>query len=100
MDTVTTQLISDYLSGQPVVKAWVFGSYARGEEQDDSDIDLIVRFDRTRAKVGLFKYATMMLELENLLHRPVDLVEEGALLPYAERTAQQDKQLIYERNRP
>ena len=46
--------ISEYFATQPVLKAWVFGSFARGEEREDSDIDLIVRFDRENAKVGLF----------------------------------------------
>ena len=90
--------ISEYFATQPVLKAWVFGSFARGEEREDSDIDLIVRFDRENAKVGLFKYAAIVLDLEKLLNRQVDLVEEGALLPFAERTANRDKKLIYERS--
>ncbi|MCR4660210.1 MAG: nucleotidyltransferase domain-containing protein [Bacteroidales bacterium] len=99
MDAILTQQISDYFATQPVLKAWVFGSYARGEERKDSDIDLLVQFDRKNAKVGMFKYCAMILDLENILHRGVDLVEEGALLPFAERTANKDKKLIYERNR-
>lgn len=98
MKQQVTEQISQYLSTQPVLKAWVFGSFARGEEQPDSDIDLLVRFDRKNAKIGLFKYASIITDLENLLHRKVDLVEEGALLPFAERTANQDKRLIYERS--
>ncbi len=82
-----------------MLKAWVFGSFARGEERPDSDIDLLVAFDRKNAKVGLFKYAAMTIDLENLLQREVDLVEDGALLPFAERTANRDKKLIYERPR-
>ena len=94
-----TQQISDYLATQPVLRAWIFGSFARGEEREDSDIDLMVQFDRENAKIGLLKYSAMILDLENLLHREVDLVEEGALLPFAERTANKEKKLIYERNR-
>lgn len=82
-----------------MLKAWVFGSYARGEEREDSDIDLLVQFDRENAKVGLFKYASIMLDLEEIFHREIDLVEDGALLPFAERTANRDKKLIYERKR-
>lgn len=92
-----TQQIRNYLATQPVLKAWVFGSFARGEERPDSDIDLLVSFDRQNAKVGLLKYASMILDLEKLLGKEVDLVEEGALLPFAERTANRDKKLIYER---
>ncbi len=94
-----TQQISDYLATQPVLRAWIFGSFARGEEREDSDIDLLVQFDRENAKIGLFRYSAMILDLEKILHREVDLVEEGALLPFAERTANKEKKLIYERNR-
>lgn len=97
MDAQMTNVIANYLSGQPVLKAWVFGSFARGEEREDSDIDLLVQFDHKNAKIGLFKYAAMIIDLEKLLHREVDLVEEGTLFPFAERTANKDKKLIYER---
>lgn len=97
MDIGLRNSISKYMENQPVLEAWVFGSYARGEERPDSDIDLLIEFDRKNARVGLFKYASMIMELEELLHLKVDLVEEGALLPYAEVTANQDRQLIYER---
>lgn len=97
MNSAITQQISNYLATQPVLKAWVFGSFARGEERPDSDIDLLVTFDRKNAKVGLLKYASMILDLEKILGKEVDLVEEGALLPFAERTADIDKKLIYER---
>ena len=98
MDQKLTEQISQYLATQPVLKAWVFGSFARNEERPDSDIDLLIQFDRKNAKIGLFKYASMIIDLENILHREVDLVEDGALLPYAERTANKDKKLIYERS--
>ena len=97
MDSQLTKQISDYFATQPVLKAWVFGSYARGEQRDNSDIDILVQFDHEHAKIGLFKYSAMILDLERLLHREVDLVEDGQLLPFAERTANKDKKLIYER---
>ena len=97
MDTAMTKQIADYFSTQPVLKAWIFGSFARGEERPDSDIDLLVSFDRENAKVGLFKYCAIIMDLEKMLNRQVDLVEEGGLLPFAERTANKDKKLIYER---
>ena len=89
--------IAEYLATQPVTKAWLFGSYARGEQREDSDVDLLVEFDRAHAKVGLLKYAAIIIDLEKMLNREVDLVETGALLPWAEETANRDKKLIYER---
>lgn len=80
----------------PIEKAWLFGSYSRGEERPDSDIDLLVRFD-SDARISLFKYAAIILTLESELGKKVDLVQEGSLLPFAAKTANEDKILIYER---
>ncbi len=84
------------LATLPVEKAWLFGSYSRGEEQPDSDIDLLVRFDAD-ARISLFKYAGIILALEAAMGKEVDLVQEGSLLPFAAKTAEEDKILIYER---
>ena len=84
------------LATLPVEKAWLFGSYSRGEERPDSDIDLLVRFDE-EAKISLFKYASIILTLEAAMGKDVDLVQEGSLLPFAAKTADEDKILIYER---
>ena len=91
-----TQLIADYFSTQPILKAWLFGSFARGEETPLSDVDLLVVYDDT-ARVSLLKHASMICDLEKLLNRSVDLVEEGTLLPFAVESANRDKILIYER---
>ena len=81
---------------QPVLKAWLFGSFARGEASADSDVDLLVEFDHSKP-IGLFRYARMWRELSEILGCRVDMVEEGTLRPLAEQTANNDKKLIYER---
>ena len=91
-----TQQIAEYFKTQPVLKAWLFGSYARGEEREDSDIDLLVKFDRS-IPIGLFAYLRIHRELEEKLGRKVDLVEEGTLRPAAQSTANRDLRVIYER---
>lgn len=91
-----TQIIADYFKTQPVVKAWLFGSFARGEERPDSDVDILVTLDQD-AHVGLFKLSGMHLELQDLLQKPVDLVTDKGLLPFARKNVEHDKQLIYER---
>ena len=55
---------------------YVFGSYARGEANADSDIDLLVRYATTP---GIFEFVSLKQYLEESLGRPVDLVTEGAL---------------------
>ena len=94
---VMTQQIADYFKTQPVLKAWLFGSFARGEEQDDSDVDLLVKFDRS-IPIGLFAFARMHRELEERVGRKVDLVEEGTLRPAVQKTANRDMKVIYERS--
>lgn len=91
-----TQIIADYFKTQPIQKAWLFGSFSRGEEHPNSDVDLLVVYD-DKARVSLLKHAAMICDLEKLLNRPVDLVQDGTLLPFAVKSANHDKKLIYER---
>ena len=95
MNQELSRTISNYFKTQPVEKAWVFGSFSRGEERADSDVDIMITLI-PGIRMGL-KFFAMNLELEKLLHRPVDLVIEGDLLPYAEKTANRDKVLVYAR---
>jgi len=90
-------VIADYFKTQPVVKAWLFGSFARGEETPLSDVDLLVQYDEDG--ISLLKHAAMICELEKLLNRPVDIVEDGTLRPRVRERVNQDRKLIYERER-
>ena len=95
MNQEVSRTISNYFKTQPVEKAWVFGSFSRGEERADSDIDIMITLI-PGTRMGL-RFFAMNLELEKLLNRPVDLVIEGDLLPFAEKTANRDKVLVYAR---
>lgn len=57
----------------------VFGSIARGEGGQDSDLDLLVTLHPGRSLLDL---SALKLELEDLIRRPVDLVSERGLSPY------------------
>ena len=97
MDKETmTKLIADYFKTQPVLKAWIFGSFSRGEERENSDVDILVVYDRSQP-IGLFKIASMNVDLEDILGRQVDLVEEKSLFPWVIDSVMKDRQLIYER---
>ena len=89
-----TQQIAEYFKTQPVLKAWLFGSYSRGEQRADSDVDILIQPDKS---VGLFKLSGMHLDLQELLNLEVDLVTVKGLRPFARETANRDKILIYER---
>ena len=89
-------LVQNYLAGTCITKAWVFGSFARMEETPESDLDLLVDYDKS-AKVSLLDIIRNQLDLEHLIHRPVDLITNGSLKPFAVQSANKDKYLIYER---
>jgi predicted nucleotidyltransferase len=89
-------IIVDYLKTQPIDKAWLFGSYSRGEATRKSDVDILVRFT-PNSRISLLKHAGMAVALEELLKKKVDLVEEGQLCDFAVESVEQDKILIYER---
>ena len=99
LDQVRIEMFSqvqNYLATIPVTQAWVFGSFARGEENPSSDLDLLVTYDKD-AKVSLLSVIRYKLDLKNLIGRDVDLVEDGYLKPFAVPSAERDKYLIYER---
>ena len=56
----------------------LIGSVARGEARPDSDIDFLVRWD---AETSLMDHAALMIELEGLLGRKVDIASEGWIKP-------------------
>ena len=92
---VMKQTLSDYFKTQPVLKAWLFGSFARDEETPLSDVDIIVLLDHSQP-IGL-RFFSMWNDLEKLLDRKVDLVTEGSLAEFARESVEHDKILIYER---
>ena len=82
------QMIADYFKTQPVLKAWIFGSFARGEETPLSDIDILVVLDHSQP-VGL-KFFGMYEDLKQLLGRNVDLVTERSLAPFARESVERE----------
>lgn len=97
MNRLFIEPIKAYLKTQPVKKMWLFGSFSRGEERLDSDVDLLVQYDRDNNRVGLFTIIRIKQQLQEIVGREVDLVEDGTLLPFAVESANRDKILIYER---
>ena len=88
--------IQQYLATQPVERAWLFGSFSRGEEREDSDVDILVSIDRS-VHVGLIKLSGMLLDIQDRLNRKVDLVTDKGLMDFARASVERDKVLIYER---
>ena len=89
-----TKLIADYFKTQPVLKAWLFGSFSRGDETEHSDVDILIVLDDSQ-HVGM-KFFGMYEDLKALLGRNVDFTDR-ALAPFARESVDRDKILIYER---
>ncbi len=87
----TIQTIKNYLLQYPVERVSLFGSFARNEATEDSDIDLLVRFKET---IDLFAFVTITQELSELLGRKVDLVTENALHPTFKKYIEKDLEII------
>lgn len=90
------QKIAEYFKTQPVLKVWLFGSYSRGVQRKDSDVDLLILPDKSQ-HFSLFTLSGMYEDLKEILGCEVDLITEGGLLPFARESADRDKILIYER---
>lgn len=88
--------VRDCFAKFPIDKAWLFGSYSRGEENESSDIDFLVEYSKDD-NVSLLTTAKLYRSLKDMLGKEIDVVEDGYLLPFAVESANKDKILIYER---
>ena len=88
-------LIQKYFGTKPVLNAYVFGSYAKGNANELSDIDILVELDYDQ-RIGL-EFIQMQLDLEEILNTKVDLVSSNGLSKYIKPTIELEKKLIYAR---
>lgn len=95
LDKSSIEKIKDYFKTRPVLTAYLFGSYARGEADYRSDIDILVDLDYSQ-KIGL-EFVQMQIDLEKILKTKVDLVSSGGLSKYVRPLIEREKQLIYAR---
>jgi len=88
-------ILKKYFKDKPVFKAFIFGSFARGDASSKSDYDILVELDYSK-KIG-FEFIQMQIDLVNLLQANVDLVSDKALSKHIRPFVDKDKILIYER---
>jgi uncharacterized protein len=86
--------VEDICEKYKVAYLGLFGSLARGEAREDSDVDLLIKFDPS-AKTGLFELDRLQRELEMRFGRKVDLVTK--LNKYIQPEAMKDMKTLYER---
>lgn len=87
--------IREYFKDKPVLKAFLFGSFAREQALSNSDIDILVELDYSK-HIGL-DFLNMKFDLEDKLHKKVDLVSSNAISKHILPFINSDKVLIYER---
>jgi uncharacterized protein len=90
-DFDTNKLI-DICRENDVAMMGVFGSHARSEADDESDIDLLVRFSKRKSLLALI---ALERQLSVALDSKVDLLTEAALSPYLRERILADLQVIY-----
>jgi len=71
----------------------LFGSFARGEEREESDVDLLARFSRPKS---LLTVVAIQRQLSEALGRPVDLLTEPAISPYLHDRIMSSLQVVYD----
>lgn len=92
IDPTVRETILSVLTGHGATKIAIFGSYARGEEGKDSDIDILVRFDSPKS---LFQLVRIEDELREALQRPIDLITEKSVSPYLAGSIHHDEVVIF-----
>jgi predicted nucleotidyltransferase len=95
LSTEEIKTIADYFRNMPVLRAFLFGSFSREDALADSDVDILVELDYSK-HIGL-GFVKMKLDLEEKLHKKIDLVSSNSISKHLLPFINNDKKLIYER---
>jgi len=79
------------LKRNDIKRAAIFGSFVRGEQKKDSDIDILVEFD---GKKSLLDLVGLKIELEEILGRKVDVLTYNSLHPLLRDRILQEQKVI------
>jgi uncharacterized protein len=91
--TIDPEALSELCQRHGIVRLRLFGSVARGEEDESSDVDLLVDFG---GRKGLLDLVRIEREFSARLGRKVDLVTEKALSPYLRGRILKEARVVYE----
>ena len=92
LEKLQSSTVRQYLRDEGIEYLALYGSVSRGEDNPDSDVDLLVRFGRP---IGLFGQAGVQLDLEKMIGRPIDLVTEGAMSAKIRPYIEPDLKVVY-----
>ena len=95
LDSRQIEQLTDFFRNRPVLRAYLFGSCARGQANNQSDIDILVDLDYSQ-RIGL-AFVQMQIDLQKIFDAKVDLVSSNGLSQEVKQQIDQDKALIYAR---
>lgn len=91
--SLDSPMVAEVCRRNGVARLCVFGSYARGDATEASDIDLIADFSRPKSLVDIVRIER---EMSTALGLRVDLLTEGAISPYIRERIADDLRVVYE----
>ncbi|HBE44953.1 MAG TPA: hypothetical protein DDW17_05745 [Deltaproteobacteria bacterium] len=84
--------ITQLLKNEGARKIAIFGSYARGKERSESDLDIIVEFS---GRKSLLELVRIERELSEAVEKKVDLLTEKSISPYLIDIIKREMEIIY-----
>ena len=79
-----------------VSRLYLFGSYSKGNANENSDVDLLVQFGNVDLLNYFDNFIDLKIKLEKLLGKPIDLVENKTIRnPFLKESIEQSQELIY-----
>ena len=91
---VPLEEIARYCRANKIARLRAFGSVLRDDFTDESDVDLLVAFERG-ARISLLDHVRMKRELSELLGRSVDLVSENGISKYIRDAVFEEAEPVY-----
>ncbi len=85
--------LHDLLKANDVAILCLFGSNARNEEKESSDIDLLIKFKKSKS---LLAFVRLERELSEILEKKVDLVTENSISPYLKDHILKEAKKVFE----
>jgi uncharacterized protein len=92
------KVLIDLCKKHKVDSLFIFGSYAKGNEKQDSDVDLLVTFGDIDLYNYFDNYYSFLKSMEELFNKKIDLVSEKYIRnPYLKKSIDDSKVMLYER---
>ena len=89
-----SQQLKNLCEQNGIIYLGLFGSHARGEEKPESDLDLLVQYEKP---IGYLTHAKVQNKLEDFFDKPVDLVFRSSIKPRIKPYIVKDLKTIYEK---